>query len=122
MRRLLAFVLPLLFLAGAADASWKFPTRVRFDAGDGFTPWTNANVLFVTGRELNRVSTNVAPYPENGRFAVVPMTDGELKVVRLSGFVACGSSFTASCLMEGRADAFDGKGRHWQLCTNPKCD
>jgi hypothetical protein len=122
MRRLLAFVLPLLFLAGAADASWKFPTRARFDAGDGFTPWTNANVLFATGRELNRVSTNTVPYPSDGRFAVVPMTDGELNVVRLSGFVSCGSSFTPSCILNGRADGFDGKARHWQLCTNPKCD
>ncbi|MGN6148608.1 MAG: hypothetical protein ACTHPD_08730 [Rhizomicrobium sp.] len=122
MRRLIALALPLLFLVGPADASWKFPTRVRYEVGSGFTPWANANVLFVTGNELNRVATNTQLRPAEARFAVIPMTDGELNIVRLSGFVACGSAFTADCIPGGRADGFDGKGRHWQLCTHAKCD
>jgi hypothetical protein len=122
MRPTLALLLPLLLLGNAADASWKFPTRVRYELGSGFTPWTNADVLFVTGNELNRVSTNTQLRAADARFAVIPTTDGELNVVRLSGFVACSTVFTSDCVPGGRADGFDGKGRHWQLCTNTKCD
>lgn len=122
MRKLLVLVLPLFVVCGAAHASWKFPARVRYEMGDGFTSWTNANVLFVTGSELNRVSTSATPHAADGRFAVIPMTDGELNIVTLSGFVPCSSGFTSACFPGGRADGFDGQGRHWQLCTNAKCD
>jgi len=122
MRKLLALVIPLLILASTAHANWKLPAHVRYEMGDGFTPWTTANVLFVTGGELNRVATNTKPYPLDGRFAVIPMTDGELNIVTLSGAMPCGGAFTAGCMPDGRADGFDGKGRHWQVCTNVKCD
>jgi hypothetical protein len=58
---------------------------------------------------------------QDGRFAVVPMNDGKFNVVRLSGYTPCGASFTPACLFNGRADGFDGSGRHWQFCTNDIC-
>lgn len=124
MKTTLALVLPCLLLGSVhAEAAWKRPAQVRYETDAGFTPWTTANVAFATGRELNRTAAIGAQYnSEDGRFAVIPMTDGKYNVVRLSGYAACGLGFTSDCLPGGRADGFDGSGRHWQLCTNPKCN
>lgn len=123
MNRIIALIFPLLFLGTVgADAAWKFPAKVRFETGEGFSPWTAANVAFATGGELNRTATAGGTFNvEDGRFAVVPMSDGKYNVVRLSGYVPCGSRFTPACLLDGRADGFDGSGRHWQLCVNAIC-
>ena len=124
MKKMYALVIPLvLFGSAGADAAWKRPTQVRYETDSGFTPWTNANVAFATGRELNRTAAPGAPYrAADGRFAVIPMNNGEFNVVRLSGYAPCGLGFTPDCLPGGRSDGFDGTGRHWQICTNPKCD
>jgi hypothetical protein len=123
MKTILAFAaLALTLSASSALASWKFPAQVRSEDGDGFTPWTRATVLFATGNELNRVTPGLKYEGVDGRYAVIPMTSGEYNVVRLSGYVNCGSTFTPACLPGGRADGFDGQGHHWQVCTNPKCD
>lgn len=124
MKKMIAGMLPLLFLATAgAEAAWKRPTQVRYETGSGFKPWTMANVAFATGGELNRTAPRGAQYRVvDGRFAVIPMDNGEFNVVRLSGFAACGAGFTPDCLPGGRADGFDGTGRHWQFCTHAKCN
>jgi hypothetical protein len=101
---------------------WKYPTKVRFESGEDFSPWTTANVAFAMGGELNRVATAGGKFNvEDGRFAVVPMSDGKFNVVRLSGYAPCGSTFTSACLLNGRADGFDGRGRHWQFCITEIC-
>ena len=124
MNKTFALLAPLLLLGPVnAHAAWKRPVQVRYEMGSGFTPWVTANVAFATGRELNRTAASGARYnTEDGRFAVIPMSNGAYNVVRLSGYAPCGLGFTADCLPRGRADGFDGTGRHWQLCTNPKCD
>lgn len=124
MKKTIALMLPLLLLSTmGADAAWKRPTQVRYESGNGFTPWTVANVAFATGTELNRTAPSGAQYrTPDGRFAVIPMNNGEFNVVRLSGYVACGSGFAPDCLSDGRADGFDGAGRHWQFCINAKCN
>ncbi|HEY4125397.1 MAG TPA: hypothetical protein VGM36_12335 [Rhizomicrobium sp.] len=123
MKTMLAPISLLLLLTTAvAQAAWKYPTKVRFESGGDFSPWTTANVAFAMGGELNRVSTAGGKFNvEDGRFAVVPMSDGTFNVVRLSGYAPCGSSFTSACLLNGHADGFDGRGRHWQFCANETC-
>lgn len=123
MNKPLLLLLPLLMLCTtSAEAGWKTSAKVRYEQSAGFTSWTNATVTFATGRELNRVATNGQLNPDDARFAVIPMTSGELDVVRLSGFAACNAGFTAACLPDGRADGFDGSGRHWQVCLNDVCE
>lgn len=123
MKKTMLLLLSLLLLANSADAAWKRPTKVRYETGNGFQPWTIANVAFATGNELNRTAPSGAQYRAvDGRFAVIPMDNGEFNVVRLSGYAACGANFTLDCLPGGRADGFDGTGRHWQLCTNATCN
>jgi hypothetical protein len=57
MKKIIALILPLLLLGtAAANAAWKFPAKVRFETGAGFSPWTKADVAFAMGGELNRVS------------------------------------------------------------------
>ncbi|HWA29656.1 MAG TPA: hypothetical protein VG867_01100 [Rhizomicrobium sp.] len=114
-------VLVLAFTAGQAVASWKFPAQVRYENDDGFTPWSRAVVTFATGGELNLVTKSLKYDNSDARYMVVPMTSGDFNVIRLSGFVPCGGRFTQACLPGGRGDGFDGQGRHWQVCTNPKC-
>jgi len=122
MKKIIALILPLLLLGTGANAAWKFPAKVRFETGEGFSAWTNADVAFAMGGELNRVAKSGDTFSvQDGRYAVVPMNDGKFNVVRLSGYVSCGSSFTPVCLINGRADGFDGSGRHWQFCTNDIC-
>ena len=114
-------VLAFMATTTVALASWKYPTDVRSDMGDGFTPWTRADVIFATGAELDRVTGGIKYDGSDGRYAVVPMTSGTFNVVRLSGFVSCSGGFSPACLPGGRADGYDSQGRHWQFCTNPRC-
>lgn len=123
MKTTAALILTFLLLGAAgADAAWKQPVKVRFETGEDFSPWTTTDVAFAMGGELNRTSTGGGKFNvEDGRFAVVPMSSGKFNVVRLSGYAPCGSSFTPACLLNGRADGFDGSGRHWQFCANAVC-
>lgn len=121
MKKLLLVSILLVISTAGAEAGWKTPAKVRYEQGSGYTPWTTSSVTFATGHELNRVSTTTQINPDDARFMVIPMATGEFNVVRLSGYAACSTGFTATCLPGGRGDGFDGSGRHWQVCLNDVC-
>ena len=109
----------LVFLAGPASAEWVQPAKVRFENGDQYTPWAAAQVTFATGAEMNKASGSFAYNALGGRYAVIPLGQGETSIVNLSGFAFCTGNFNQACLPGGKADGFDAQGRHWQICTTP---
>lgn len=122
MKKVLAIAaLALALSAGQASAEWTQPARVRFEAGNQYTPWADAQVTFATGAEMNRAATSFSYNALGGRYAVIPLGDGQTSIVQLSGFAFCTGNFNQACLPGGKADGFDPQGRHWQICTTPSC-
>lgn len=118
------FALSVAFVAlsvGTASAEWTQPARVRFEQGDNYTPWADANVTFATGAEMNRGTASFNYNALGGRYAIVRTPGGQEVVVRLSGFAYCVGDFNQTCLPGGKADGFDEQTRHWQICTTPSC-
>ena len=122
MRKEIASALFVLtFLASPASAEWAQPAKVRFETGNQYSPWRAAQVTFATGVELNRASVSFKYNALGGRYAVIPLGQGENSIVQLSGFAYCVGNFNQACLPGGKADGFDAQGRHWQICTTPSC-
>jgi hypothetical protein len=117
------FIIGLMLILPVAQASadWTLPAKVRFESGAQYTPWTAAQVTFMTGAELNRAANAFSYNALGGRYAVIPIGDGQNSIVQLSGFAYCTGNFNQTCLPGGRADGFDAQGRHWQICTTPSC-
>jgi len=122
MKRLFAVAsFVLAFSATQASAEWTQNAKVRFENGQQYTPWAEAQVTFVTGAELNRAADSFSYNALGGRYAVIPLGGGQNSIVQLSGFAYCTGNFNQACLPGGKADGFDKERRHWQICTTPSC-
>ena len=114
-------VFALAFLAGPACAEWIQQANVRLENGQGYTPWSVSQVTFATDAELNKASASFNYNAWGGRYALIPLSKGEISTVWLSGFAFCTGSFNQACLPAGKAEGVDAQGRHWQICTMPSC-
>src|SRR5690242_20905253 len=83
MKRLFALAAAIVALsASTASAEWTQPARVRFEQGDAYTPWAEAEVTFATGAEMNRGTSSFDYNALGGRYAIVRSTGGAEVVVR----------------------------------------
>ena len=113
--------LVLLLSITQASAEWVVPAKVRFNEGVQYTPWSEAQVRFVTGAELNRAMNAFTYNALGGRYAIVPLGNGQSSIVQLTSLAFCTGNFNPACLPGGRSDGIDRQGRHWQICTTQSC-
>jgi opacity protein-like surface antigen len=122
MKTILALsALALALSATVASAEWTQPSKVRFEQGNNYTPWADADVTFATGVEMNKQTGTFDYNALGGRYAIIRSTGGATVVVRLNGVAFCVGDFNQTCLPGGKGEGFDDQTRHWQICTTPSC-
>jgi hypothetical protein len=115
----------LLLASSAADASVSRICDVSYLTPQGWTTPMRREVVFQTGRELNKTSTNYFSYSALGKYALISNYAGEIAIIELSVALIPDSDgfsndnfkrvFSVSSEIEAEQINAGDRGRKWKL-------
>lgn len=122
MARALALALcAAVALAGAAQARETEQLKARYETRDGPSEWVLTDVSFLTGGELNTL-TSTFDYDQFSVYGVVFFASHEAAVIRMeSNFQVC-TTASRQCVWGINSPSFntlsgtDKGGRNWEFC------
>lgn len=101
--------------------------KVRYETADGMSRWQETDVSFLTGNELNDLTTSTR-YDFMKNYATILFGKdnygrSQIAVIRInSPFLICGTDFDESCLpLMGKMKGPDQQGRVWEICSGIYC-
>lgn len=105
-----------------AQAKYTQTCKVKYRTQYGWSDGYTVDVNFLTGYELND-ATSSFNYNSYSVYAVIFWGDGEASVIKLSGYLSCGSEATQRCISSsyGSLTGEDQSGRQWKICTSGYC-
>jgi hypothetical protein len=111
-----------------ASARLTQTAKVRYDTSEGESSWQQTDVTFLTGSELNELTSSIR-YNSFKSYAAIffgKTSTGEAKiaVIRVDdpSVMFCGQQFDSNCLpLLGKMKGPDQEGRAWEICTGIVC-
>lgn len=110
----------ILLFSQPTSAGYVEAVKIRYHENYEFKQWKTVDVEFVTGTEISSRVSGYFPIQHN--YAIVPLQNDRVIVLKLEEVRLCYGSFTKSCFpLSGKIHAFDKSGQAWEICTNIYC-
>lgn len=105
-----------------ADAKYVQTCSVKYMTKDGWSKKYDIEVTFISGTELNE-ATNTYDYNMYAVYAVIFWGKGQASVIKLSGYLLCGTEVDKTCITNTYQDlkGKDQNEEEWKICVGDYC-
>jgi len=123
MKKAFLLIAILMFCVSPIWAEYTQTCKVKYKKQyDEWSDYYRVDVHFLTGSELN-TKTKSFNYSSYDVYAVVFWSKDQATVMKLSGYMGCGSEVDENCINNkySNLEGTDQEGRSWEICTKSNC-